>query len=93
MTTLNKMLCISGYSHYILPYEAGLALMKSLMSAEKLEKHYDESQVEILPVSKEDWSFHPFSQKQYDDIKSAMFLGITYREYKENANKRSEESS
>jgi hypothetical protein len=93
MTTLNKATVTVGYRTFILPYNAAILLIKALANAERIEDGYSDEKIQIVPLSKDEWNIQPFSQKQYDDIKAAMLLDITYKEYKENANKRSEESS
>lgn len=82
----NLLLLTLDYSQILLPYEDGLRLFEYLKNAEALEATYNTEHTKIKNFDGSSVKMGLFSYKQYQDIKVAQLMGITYKELLEGKN-------
>ena len=68
------------YTQVLLPYEDGLRLFECLKNAEALESTYNTEHTKIKNFDGSSVKMGLFSYKQYQDIKVAQLMGISYKE-------------
>ena len=76
----NLILFTLDYTQVILPYEDGLKLFECLKNAEALESSYNTEHTKIKNFDGSNVKISVFSYKQYQDIKVAQLMGISYKE-------------
>lgn len=76
----NLLLVTLDYTQVLLPYEDGLRLFECLKNAEALESTYNSEHTKIKNFDGSNVKMGLFSYKQYQDIKVAQLMGITYKE-------------
>ena len=76
----NLLLVTLDYTQVLLPYEDGLRLFECLKNAEAIESTYNTEQTKIKNFDGSNVKMSLFSYKQYQDIKVAQLMGITYKE-------------
>ena len=82
----NLLLFTLDYTQVLLPYDQGLALLECLKNAEALESTYNTEHTKIKNFDGSNVKIGLFSYKQYQDIKVAQLMGITYKELLEGKN-------
>ena len=76
----NLLMLTLDYTQVVLPYEEGLKLMECLKNAEALESTYNTEHTKIKNFDGSSVKMGLFSYKQYQDIKVAQLMGISYKE-------------
>ena len=82
----NLILFTLDYAQILLPYEDGLKLFECLKNAEALESSYNTEHTKIKNFDGSNVKISVFSYKQYQDIKVAQLMGISYKELLEGKN-------
>ena len=82
----NLLLFTLDYTQVLLPYEDGLRLFECLKNAEALESTYNTEHTKIKNFDGSNVKMGLFSYKQYQDIKVAQLMGISYKELLEGKN-------
>ena len=68
-------------SYIVLPYAAGVEMLKSLQLAERVKRGYGE-QVGISPIDSDMFLVSPMSRDEYLNYKMAMLMGCTLDQVK-----------
>lgn len=82
----NLLLFTLDYTQVLLPYDQGLVLLECLKNAEALESTYNTEHTKIKNFDGSSVKMGLFSYKQYQDIKVAQLMGITYKDLLEGKN-------
>lgn len=82
----NLLLFTLDYVQILLTYEDGLKLFECLKNAEALDSSYNTEHTKIKTFDGSSVKMGLFSYKQYQDIKVAQLMGITYKELLEGKN-------
>jgi hypothetical protein len=76
----NLLLFTLDYTQVLLPYDQGLVLLECLKNAEALKYAYNTEHTKIETFDGSNAKIGLFSYKQYQDIKVAQLMGISYKE-------------
>ena len=76
----NLLLFTLDYTQVLLPYDQVLVLLGCLKNAEALESTYNTEHTKIKNFDGSSVKMGLFSYKQYQDIKVAQLMGISYKE-------------